>query len=355
VPSNSIDQVFVKDFDFLPGSEVVSSSELEAALKVDMPRGVLEKLTGIKTRRFWPSDTLPSQVASEVAQKVLERNPKWISRIGLLINFSVSRDYFEPATSVLVHRRLGLSPKCMCFDISNACIGFSNALMVAASMIRSGVIEAALLVAAETVRGLVDSTIDKINRLGNICQQELISYLPVLTLGSGAVAFLVTKEEEEGVKRPLAFAYESESTLSDLCEGNGDYCIADYVFKKLEKIADKSPIMRTEARKLIQQASFVGRRVWKALQNLLGWTSKTIDRIVCHQVGRQVDKAWYDTVGLDKDKEITIYQDFGNMVSCALPAALVIGSTEGLIKPNDKVLTLGFGSGLNAIFTAWKW
>jgi len=355
VPSNSIDQVFVKDFDFLPGSQVVTSSELEAAIKIDMPRGALEKLTGIKTRRFWPSDTLPSQVASEVAQKVLERNPKWISKIGLLINFSVSRDYFEPATSVLVHRRLGLSTKCMCFDISNACIGFSNALMVAASMIRSGVIEAALLVAAETVRGLVDSTIDKINKLGNFCQQELISYLPVLTLGSGAVAFLVTKEEEEGVKRPLAFAYESESRLADLCEGNGDYCIADYVFKKLEQIADRSPIMRTEARKLIQQASFVGKRVWKALQNLLGWTSKTIDRIVCHQVGRQVDKAWYDTVGLDKDKEITIYQDFGNMVSCALPAALVVGSRQGLIKPNDKVLTLGFGSGLNAIFTAWKW
>ncbi|MCX7953540.1 MAG: 3-oxoacyl-ACP synthase III, partial [Deltaproteobacteria bacterium] len=63
----------------------------------------------------------------------------------------------------------------------------------------------------------------------------------------------------------------------------------------------------------------------------------------------------YKTVGLDISKEITIYKEYGNMVSVSLPGALAIAAKRNLIKPKEKVVTLGFGSGLNAIFTAWRW
>ncbi len=346
------------DFEFMPGPENFTSEELEEEINIKrfgLPGGTIERLTGIKSRKMWPKETLPSQVASEVAQKLLARWEKKIPKIGLLINFSVSRDYFEPATSVLIHRNLNLSKDCMCFDISNACIGFSNALSIASSMIESGKIEAALLVACETVRGLVESTIHQIKNSINLAREEFLRYLPVLTLGSGAVACLVTKSSGKRSLTPLASACASHSEFADLCEGNADFCVADYVFDKITKLADKSPIMRTEARKLIQTAAQVGKKVWNSLQTVIGWSSNMIDRIICHQVGKHVNESWYQIVGLDKSKEITIYPEFGNMGSVALPAALILSVERNLVTKNQNVLTLGFGSGLNAIFTAWKW
>ncbi|MCS6893988.1 MAG: 3-oxoacyl-ACP synthase III [Deltaproteobacteria bacterium] len=346
------------DFEFVPGSIRVSSEEIENELNMQLSilaPGTLEKLTGVAFRRMWPANTMPSVVATQAAEAVLHRSPHLVSKIGCLINFSVSRDYFEPATSVLVHKRLGLPRECMCFDISNACIGFSNALSIASAMIEAKKIESALLVAGETVMGLVESTINRIKRIANISREDLLSFLPVLTLGSGAVAFLVTRRGHDAHPTPVAAVCESETALSDLCEGNADYCIADYVFDKISKLADRAPIMRTEAKKLIESASLVGKRVWKRLQAMIGWTSQVVDKVICHQVGKHVNELWYKTVGLDKSKEITIYRDYGNMVSVALPGALAIAANNGLLRPKDKVLTLGFGSGLNAIFTAWRW
>lgn len=348
----------VYDFEFTPGPIRISSREIELEVNSGgekIPQGTLERSTGIAYRTMWPKETFPSDVAAHTAERLLDRCPDLASRIGLLINFSVSRDFFEPATSVLVHRKLGLSKKCMCFDISNACIGFSNALAIASAFVESGKAEAALLVSAELVRGLVESTIETLKSSPNISREQLMKYLPVLTLGSGSVAYLITRRHSNQKPTPLAAACESDSDLADLCEGNGDFCIADYVFDKIVKLADRSPIMRTEAKKLIESASIVGRRVWRRLQKMIGWTSGVIDKIICHQVGRHVNESWYNTVGLDKSKEITIYREYGNMVSVALPGALAIASRNNLIQPNERVVTLGFGSGLNAIFTAWYW
>ncbi|MCX7952888.1 MAG: hypothetical protein N2654_04600, partial [Deltaproteobacteria bacterium] len=237
--------VEVYDFEFLEGPIKVSSEDLEAELGEVMPKGTLERLTGISTRTMWPRETFPSDIAAQVAEKLLNRCKDLVSRIDSIINFSVSRDFFEPATSVIIHRKLGLKKSCLCFDISNACIGFSNALSVASAMIESGKIECALLVAGETVRGLVESTIDRLKKLGTMTREQIVQYLPVLTLGSGAVAYLVTRRQTANKPYPIASACESSSEFSDLCEGNGDFCIADYVFDKINKLADKAPIMRT--------------------------------------------------------------------------------------------------------------
>lgn len=55
----------------------VSSSEIASRLantlkRVHLPLNVLERMTGIKERRFWSGDTQPSDVATEVAEKVIQ-------------------------------------------------------------------------------------------------------------------------------------------------------------------------------------------------------------------------------------------------------------------------------------------
>lgn len=65
-------------------------------------------------------------------------------------------------------------------------------------------------------------------------------------------------------------------------------------------------------------------------------------------------------MGLDIEKEFTIYRKYGNLVSAALPTALALGidqrtSEEKTLNKKDKILLTAFGSGLNSIFIGMEW
>jgi 3-oxoacyl-[acyl-carrier-protein] synthase-3 len=65
----------------------------------------------------------------------------------------------EPATASFVHHGLGLPASCLLFDISNACLGFLDGMVMLANMIELGQVEAGLVVAGETAEDLIASTL----------------------------------------------------------------------------------------------------------------------------------------------------------------------------------------------------
>jgi 3-oxoacyl-[acyl-carrier-protein] synthase III len=104
-----------------------------------------------------------------------------------------------------------------------------------------------------------------------------------------------------------------------------------------------------------EQSAKLGGRAFPDVTASLGWSKDHVDHVFCHQVGRQVNDAFYREMGLDFDKDYAIYKRYGNMVSVALPAALAIGAEEKGIKPGEKVLLTAFGSGLNTRFLGFEW
>ena len=133
---------------------VVSSSELESQIeptmqRLEMPLGLLEGLTGIKNRRFWSRGMEPSDAAALAAEKALSESPVDRTKIGALINTSVSRDYLEPSTASIVQGKIGLGRDCINFDVGSACLGFLQGAALAAALIERGEIEHALIVAGE--------------------------------------------------------------------------------------------------------------------------------------------------------------------------------------------------------------
>lgn len=87
-------------------------------------------------------------------KRVLEASGIDRSRIGVIVNTSVSRDFYEPGVAVCVHSNLGLAPSCISFDITNACVGLLNGMAVVGQMIEAGVVEYGLLTCAEVVQDL---------------------------------------------------------------------------------------------------------------------------------------------------------------------------------------------------------
>ncbi len=89
---------------------------------------MLESVTGIRERRFWDLDTMPSEIAAMAARKAIEFAGIDPQEIGCLINTSVIKDYIEPSVASLVHGDLKLGSHCVNYDIGNACLGFVSGI-----------------------------------------------------------------------------------------------------------------------------------------------------------------------------------------------------------------------------------
>ena len=338
----------------LPPTEI-TSAQIEDRLaplyeRLQIPFGTLERLSGIGCRRVWSKETMPSQVATEAAKMAISKIGFSKDEITAVFNCSVTRDYFEPATAALIHRNLGLAEQSIAMDISNACIGFSNGLLTLASLIESGVVKAGLVTSGETIAPILDSTIATLLKDTSIKRDQLLRVLPSFTIGSGAVAYVLCHESIATQKHHIMGAVGRSATqFNDLCSGDADYQMAD------AERPTAMPLMYTDSAKLMAAAAKLGGRMFQEFTATFGWTREDVNHIFCHQVGRQVNEGFYKEMGLDIEKEFTIYKKYGNMVSVALPSALAIGSEEKGIKAGEKVLLTAFGSGLNSFFIGIVW
>lgn len=332
----------------------VTSAEIEDRLapiykKLDIPFGTLERLSGISTRYVFDETVMPSDIATVASQNALEQIGFDRSNVQALFSCSVVRDYFEPATACIVHRNLGLPETVMAMDVCNACIGFSNGLMMMGQMIEAGIIKAGVVVSGEALHRILDHNFKFIlEHQDTLTREELIKVLPTYTLGSGGVAMVLAHDSIATNKhRLLGGSARSATEHNDLCKGDGDY------FYRMAK--GFIPVMYTESSKLIGAAAELGARTWKDASEMLGWSNDDVDHIFCHQVGRQVNDAFYRHMGLDIAKEYTIYRKYGNLISASLPMAVALGVQEKNIKQGEKILLTAFGSGLNSLFMGIEW
>ena len=313
-----------------------------------LPFGTLERLTGIRSRQLWDLSERPSELGTTVAREAIQRSGIAPQDIRGLLSCSVTRDYFEPATGCLIHRNLGLSEDGIALDVSNACLGFMDGIFFLSNLIESGLVKAGVVVSAEHTRCMIDNTFTNVLEGRQLSREKLLKLLPTFTIGSGAVAYVLCHESISKTKHKLVGgATRSATQHSDLCTGNVDYHLVDS--------PPLGPVMETESSKLIAAAALLGQRTWSDASETIGWSKDDVDHIFCHQVGRQVNEAFYSTLGLDHTKEFTIYQTRGNLVSAALPTAFAIGIDEKGIKQSEKILLTGFGSGLNSLFLGVEW
>jgi len=324
---------------------VVTSEELEARLaplyaRLSLSAGRLELLSGIRERRAWPHGTRPSTIAARAGRIAIERSGIAPESIGVLVHASVCRDFLEPATASVVHRALELSPRCQAFDLSNACLGFANALVVVAGMVERGDVESGLVVAGEDGGPLVEATIAQLLASGTSARANLKTAFASLTIGSGAAACVVTR----GTNAPDAPRLRAAASLA--ATEHVDLCSGDY--------ADGSsgPLMETDAEALLLAGCELARRTWIEFERESGWSRADIDRTITHQVGSAHRRAMFAALELDLARDFATFPTLGNMGSVSLPATLDLAREAGFIRPGDRTALLGIGSGLQCLMLA---
>lgn len=331
--------------------ERVTSETLEASLsplyeRLRLRTGRLELMSGIRERRFWPRGMRPSGAAVLAGEAALARGGISRQRIGCLIHGSVSRDFLEPATASVVHARLGLAPDCLVFDLSNACLGVLDGVVVVAGMIERGEIEAGLVVAGEDGRGLVEETLATL--LASTSpererREELKRAFASLTIGSGAAAILLARARNPGDgPRLLGATAEAATQHVELCQGD-------------RQAEGTGPIMSTDSEALLQAGVELAQRTFARFLNELGWRREELGRVVTHQVGSAHRRLLFERLELDLGLDFATFETLGNTGSAALPSALSMAIEAGAIAPGQRVALLGIGSGLHCLMLGAEW
>ncbi len=326
--------------------ETLTSAQIEERLsplyeRLKLPAGRLELMTGIKERRVWPKGTLPSDASAAAGKAVLQKSQLSATDVEMFMHAAVSRDMLEPATASFAHNKIGLPASAQIFDVSNACLGFLNALTIAAGMIESGQIKCALVCSGENGGPLVEHTLQTLLEQP-LSRQEIKPFFANLTIGSGAVAAMVCHDSLAPHGHRLHGGIAMVATEhSELCQG--DTHGAD------------SLAMQTDSEALLIAGVSLAQRTWEKFTSECGWDKADFKRFVCHQVGSTHRRKLYESLGLDLEKDFSTFETLGNTGSVALPSTLAIADEQAVVKSGDRIGLLGIGSGLNCLMLAVEW
>jgi 3-oxoacyl-[acyl-carrier-protein] synthase-3 len=319
---------------------VVTSAWIEEQLapvykKMRLPMGFLERLTGIKERRWWDEGVWMSDAAAMAAEKALAHtalNRRLIEKdeIQCLINASVCRDYIEPATATIAHHKIGLSPSAMCFDVINACLGFLNGMVIVADMIELGHIDTGMVVAAEGPREGQLATIERM-LADPPSKAAMRDNLATFTLGAASVAMILRHKDKSQTGKRLLGGYAYSNTE------HNQLCVAQRTW------------MRTNSSVLLDEGTQVVVTAWEGFKKVMGWDNGTVDKLFTHQVSEPQRRVGLRAMGLSLDIDYPTLSYLGNTASVAAPISMAIAYDKGLVNDGDKVALLGVGSGINSL------
>jgi 3-oxoacyl-[acyl-carrier-protein] synthase-3 len=297
---------------------------------------ILESASGIVARRYWDPGVQPSEVAALAAEKALEMAGIDRSRIGIIVNTSVCRDYIEPSTACLVHNRLGLATDCLNFDLGNACLAFMSGMQVAGNMIERGQLDYALIVDGESARFVQDATIARLLS-PDATEEQFRTQFATLTLGSGAAAMVMSRSDlaPDG-HRFLGVVNRAATRHSGLCKGQVDE-------------------MHTDAKALLSAGLGLATETYAEAKSAFKWNGGNVDEFVLHQVSGTHTALLCQTLGLDPKKVMTIYPEFGNIGPASVPIVLSKAAESGRLAKGNRVALMGIGSGLNCSMAEVVW
>ena len=318
-------------------SRVTTSDEIEARLAPSLARlklrsGLLQRVAGVRERRNWGEGESADAATIAAGTRALAEAGVEPSEVGLLINTSVTRAHLEPSVAVALHHGLGLPSSAINFDIANACLGFINGMSLAATMIESGQIRYAVVVAGEDADDIQVNTIERLLRTEGD-RDGFMSEFATLTLGSGsAAAVLGRADENPSGHRILGGVTRAATEFHRLCVGSVDG-------------------MFTDAKALLKGGLDLVVSAWKEASG--EWEWKKMNRYVTHQVSSIHTDAIVRAVRLDRSRVPTTFPRLGNVGPASVP--ITLAEEQATLRSGDRVLLMGVGSGLNTAMMELAW
>lgn len=292
--------------------------------------GMLERVAGIRERRWWDADTRFDEAAAKAGSRALAAAGVEAGEIDVLISTSVSKHHLEPSVASAVHHHLGLAPSCLPFDVGNACLGFLNGIQLASAMISAGQARHVLLVDGEGSRATQLTTIERLQR-PDATAADVLAEFASLTLGSGAAAAVIGPHRD-GAHRIIRGVSRAATEHHQLCVGD------------LER-------MTTDSKAMLGAGLELAHELWAEPADRYGW--RDAGWFVLHQISAVHTRLVRNRLGLDPARVPLTFPTLGNVGPAAIP--ITLADVADRIQPGERVLCMGMGSGLNASILELEW
>ena len=302
-------------------SKVVTNAELERL--VDTSDEWITTRTGIKERRILEEGRGNGDMAYCASVRALKDAGLEARDLEAIIVGTVTPDYPFPSLACVLEDMLG-ARRVFSFDVNAACCGFLNALAVADSFIRTGMIRNALVVGSDTLSRLLN------------WQDRATCIL----FGDGAGAVVV------------GAGNEGRGILSTRLRTDGSYVKTLYV----PAGGSLKPASLESVRRNEHTITMNGKEVFKVAVRSMEEISREaleaadvdiedVALVVPHQANLRIITALAARLGVPMSKVMVNLDRYGNTSAASVPVALDEARREGRIRQGDIVLLNAFGAG----------
>lgn len=285
--------------------------------------------TGIIEKRF-SNDFTTSDLCEAAVNKLLPEIGWDRNEIDGLIFVSQTPDYILPATSCVLHGKLGLSKNCMCLDISLGCSGWVYGLSTALGFMEAGGLKKVLLLAGDARKHAYEEPDQLFGYAGTVTAIEYNPYKSkpiMIDLGSDGTGYDAIIRPGGGTRNP--FTQES-LTLEDCEDGRKRHSLQTRM-----KGMDVFAFGITTAPKSI-----------KKLAKEFDLDYLSYDYFVFHQANRMMNDTIRKKLKLDEAKVPYSMTYFGNTSSASIPMTIVTQLSDKL-EGHKKIIGCAFGVGLS--------
>lgn len=282
------------------------------------------KSTGVEGRYLSYERQTTSDLCFTAAKKILEEKAIDKNKIGLLVFISQTADYRSPATAMVLHYRLGLSQKCLSFDVNLGCSGFTCGLEIVSSILLQSEFEYALLLCGDTSarerhpkKDTVEKKFDK--RLFGDC----------------GTATLIMKDDSS-----------NDISIMSATDSSGfKTIIVPYDWYRNPNSNDKSDVIMDGVEVFNFSTSKAPEMILEMMKKN-NTTPNDYDCLVLHQANKLIIDRVGKSAGFNDEKNLKSIEKYGNTSSASIPTTLVYNygnDNDGLIR----CMLCGFGVGLS--------
>lgn len=300
--------------------QIISNDDLSKIL--DTSDEWIVSRTGIQRRHISKSQST-SNLATKVAEQLLEKSGIDVEEIDFIIVATVTPDSMMPSTAARVQADIG-AKNAFVFDLTAACSGFVFALSTADKFIQSGLYQKGLVIGAETMSKMLDWS-DRSS---------------AVLFGDGAGGVLLEASEVPHIL--------GESLHSDGSRGAGLTSGLTGLTSPYSEIQADDRNLKMNGRAIFD---FAIRDVSKSIKELVlssDLALEDIDYYLLHQANVRILDKMSKKIGVDRAKFPANMMEYGNTSAASIPILLSECFDTGLIKGDGSqtILLSGFGGGL---------
>ncbi|MEN8162888.1 MAG: beta-ketoacyl-ACP synthase III [Acidobacteriota bacterium] len=311
----------------------------------------IKQRTGIEERRFVEPGVATSDLAAAAAKEAIADAGLEPGDIDLVVNATMTPDYYFPGPAPMVQHKLGLG-NIPCLDLRQQCMGFVYALNTADAFVRSGQARHVLVIGAEVHSCMMPwkSWDVLLGRSDEPVPQEeyennTLTRGRTVLFGDGAGAVVVSTVDTEDTGVIDSLIHTDGSQVERLWTKGGGSAFRPFFTTEMIETGDITPFV--DGRRVYALAVTHMPQVTIDLLERHGLEPDDLDLVIMHQANLRINEGVQKRLGLPDAKVFNNIQRYGNTTAGTIPIAYHEARAAGRVSEGDLVCFIGLGSGLN--------